>query len=167
MNRLLSVIAVVAIFGGVTLGGVLDGPKEFSFAANQDIGILRLGVDLGGGFVVGGAGHLEMSTDVSEDHLKIDDSAWGIFCKYPVIQFSAIPEIPFDGNLYADAAVLLDFDDYIAGRDEGDEPILTIGGGCEIAINEHVGALIAYSHYLETDNLASDDKVLAGVIFRF
>jgi opacity protein-like surface antigen len=140
---------------------------EFTFATNADIGILRLGVDLGGGFVVGGAGQLEYSTKVSDDHLSIDDSSWGVFIKYPVIEFAAIPEIPVNGNIYADAAILLDWDDYLAGRDDDDEPILTVGGGVEVAINDHVGLLTAYSHYLETDNRASDDKVMAGVVFRF
>ena len=140
---------------------------EFNFAANSDLAIVRLGWDLGGGFVAGPAGQLEMSTDVSDDHLKIDDSQWGAFIKYPVVQFSAIPEVPFNGNLYADAAILLDWDDHLARRDDDDEPIITLGGGCEVAINDKVSALIAYAHYLETDNLASDDKVLAGCIFRF
>ncbi len=140
---------------------------EFNFAANEDVGILRLGWDLGGGFVAGAAGQLEMSTEVSDDHLRIEDSQWGAFIKYPIIQFSAIPEIPVNGSLYADAAILLDWDDYFTGRDEGDEPILTIGAGTEVAINEKVSALLCYSHYLETDNRPEEDRLLAGVVFRF
>jgi len=148
-----------------------DG-REFIFAANQQTAILRGGFEPiepnenSGGLQWGIAGQLFMDPVTEENHFRIDDSSWGLYLRYPFIEFESIPQIPFTGNLFADASILLDWDDFLAQRPLERDPIATLGLGSVLRLNDNLGAFGLVQYLSRSAILEEDDNIefMAGVI---
>lgn len=152
-------LCVVVCLACVSFGktDIFGSGREFMFAANQHTTILRAGVEPVDGFQWGIAGQLFMDPKAEENHFRIDDSSWGLYLRYPFIDFESIPALPVKGNLFADASILIDIDDALANRSGERDPIGTLGIGGTVQINKNLSAL-ALVQYIDRADVIKEDN---------